>query len=367
MSWTDCDLGEFVTLKRGYDLPKAKRKDGLTPVVSSSGITGWHNEAKAEPPGVVTGRTGTIGEVFFLDQPFWPLNTALYAIDFHGNDPKFVAYLLEYKLKNYMSDKAAVPGVDRNVLHKMKIRAPDLQMQQGIIRVISSYDLLIENYHKQIMLLEDAARLIYREWFVYFRFPKHEETKFIDGIPLGWSMKSLGEIASVTMGQSPKSEYYNENGEGLPFHQGVTDYGVRFVSDRIFSTKTTKIAKSGDILFSVRAPVGRLNYTLNQIGLGRGLAAIKAIDTSQSYLFYALKNAFFKEDLIGGGSIFAATKKAELEAFELVCPDSAILDKFDEIVEPMDKKIKVLSLKNQVLTKARNLLLPRLMDGRISA
>lgn len=120
MSWKECELGDVVTLKRGHDLPKDKRKEGAIPVVSSSGITGWHNESKAEPPGVVTGRYGTIGEVFFVDRPYWPLNTALYAIDFHDNDPRFVSYFLRNQLKNYRSEKAAVPGVDRNVLHKIK-------------------------------------------------------------------------------------------------------------------------------------------------------------------------------------------------------------------------------------------------------
>jgi len=129
MSWDDCTLGDVVTLKRGHDLPNAKRVPGNIPVVSSSGFTGSHNEAKAEPPGVVTGRYGTIGEVFYVTVPYWPLNTALYAIDFHGNNPRFVSYFLRNLLKNYQSDKAAVPGVDRNVLHKLPARCPDPQIQ----------------------------------------------------------------------------------------------------------------------------------------------------------------------------------------------------------------------------------------------
>ena len=83
----------------------------------------------------MTGRYGTIGEVFYLDRPYWPLNTALYAIDFHGNDPKFVAYFLRNQLKNYQSEKAAVPGVDRNVLHKIKVRCPDPQAQERIVSI----------------------------------------------------------------------------------------------------------------------------------------------------------------------------------------------------------------------------------------
>jgi len=231
---------------------------------------------------------------------------------------------------------------------------------------LRAYDDLIDNNRRRIALLEEAARLIYREWFVHFRFPGHENTTFENGLPVGWEEKPLVKIAAMIMGQSPKSEHYNENGDGLPFHQGVTDYGARFVSDRVFSTKTTKLAEIGDILFSVRAPVGRLNYTLNKMVLGRGLAALRALDGNQSYLFYALKNAFFKEDLIGGGSIFAATNKKELEKFELIYPHLEILNHFEKAVRPFDEQIKTITLKNQALTRARDLLLPRLMDGRIT-
>ena len=124
VTWQDCALGDVITLKRGHDLPERKRVSGPVPVVSSSGISGSHNEARANPPGVVTGRYGTIGEVFFVEKPYWPLNTALYVIDFKGNDPRFVVYLLRNTLRNYKTEKAAVPGVDRNVLHALRVRAP---------------------------------------------------------------------------------------------------------------------------------------------------------------------------------------------------------------------------------------------------
>ena len=96
MMWRDCTLGDVITLKRGHDLPEKKRVVGPVPVVSSSGITGCHNEAKVDPPGVVTGRYGTIGEVFFIEEPYWPLNTALYVIDFKGNVPRFIASSLTF-------------------------------------------------------------------------------------------------------------------------------------------------------------------------------------------------------------------------------------------------------------------------------
>ncbi len=154
-------------------------------VVSSSRITGRHNEAKAKAPGVVTGRYGTIGEVFYLEEDYWPLNTSLYVIDFKGNDPIFSAYFLRNIFKGYQSEKAAVLGVDRNVLHEIKVRAPNYALQRRISEILSTYDELIENNQRRMTLLEDSARLLYNEWFARLRFPGYEHTRIVDGVPEG--------------------------------------------------------------------------------------------------------------------------------------------------------------------------------------
>ena len=258
MAWENVPLGEFVTLKRGYDLPSSSRVDGPIPVVSSSGVTGRHNAAKVKGPGVVTGRYGTLGEVFFVTEDFWPLNTSLYVRDFKGNDPRFSAYFLQGILKGTSSDKAAVPGVNRNDLHEMGVRVTrDVGVQRRIASVLAAYDDLIENNRRRIRLLEQSARLLYEEWFVRLRFPGHEGATVINGMPEGWEKLRLDELADVTMGQSPPSSQYNEIGEGLPFHQGVGDFGDQFVTHRVFTTAKNRISKPGDILCSVRAPVGR--------------------------------------------------------------------------------------------------------------
>lgn len=135
MSWSKMKLGQVVTLKRGYDLPSDKREDGTVPIVSSSGVTGYHNIAKVRGPGVVTGRYGTLGEVYFVNEDFWPLNTALYVQNFHGNHPKFISYFLKYVLEGTASNKAAVPGVNRNDLHVMDVLCPDTDIQGRIARL----------------------------------------------------------------------------------------------------------------------------------------------------------------------------------------------------------------------------------------
>lgn len=366
MSWHDCTLGDVVKLQRGHDLPDRVRIDGPVPVVSSSGITGRHNVAKAEPPGVVTGRYGTIGEVFYIEEPYWPLNTALYAVDFKGNCPRFVAYLLRNTLRNYQSEKAAVPGVDRNVLHLLKVRAPDRATQERLVSVLAAYDDLIENNRRRIALLEESARLLYRDWFVHFRFPGHEHVKITNGLPKGWARRTLIELADVVMGQSPKSQFYNQTGEGLPFHQGVTDYGFRFVSHRTFSSAVTKIAEAGDILVSVRAPVGRINITRDKIVLGRGLASVRSRRGHQSFLFYALKNHFYAEDIIGTGAIYAATNKKELEGQNFLEPSTLLLREYEEQAGAIDRQIHCLTSQNEKLAQALDLLLPRLINGEFA-
>ncbi|WP_462257412.1 restriction endonuclease subunit S, partial [Eubacterium ventriosum] len=171
--------------------------------------------------------------------------------------------------------------------------------------------------------------------------------------------------ADVIMGQSPKSEFYNKEHKGLPFHQGVGSYGARFVQDDTYSTSFTKVAEANSILFSVRAPVGRLNITKNKIVIGRGIAAINSKSGFQSYLFYALKERFFKDDILGNGAIFASISKNELLNQVFVIPDAKIMSAYEKIAAALDKKIEVVDMQLQQLVEARDRLLPKLMNGEI--
>ena len=247
----------------------------------------------------------------------------------------------------------------------LEIELPSLKSQKRIADILSAYDDLIENNQKQIKLLEEAAQRLYKEWFVDLRFPGHENTKIVDGVPEGWNEKTLSQVANVIMGQSPKSEFYNSEKKGLPFHQGVGSYGVRFVMDDIYSSSYTRIAEPNSILFSVRAPVGRLNITKNKVVIGRGLAAINQTDGCQSYLYYLLKNKFFKDNVVGNGSIFASVSKDELLNQKFLIPERNLMMQFEKIVSQMDKQIENLDSKNKKLIEARDRLLPKLMSGEV--
>ena len=269
------------------------------------------------------------------------------------------------KILNLVSS-SGVPHINLTVLRNFEVPVPSLDTQKRIASVLSAYDDLTENNRRRIRLLEQAARLLYKEWFIHLRFPGHEHVKIKDGVPEGWERKPLGEIADIKMGQSPKSIYYNEDGYGLPFHQGVTNFGIRFPSHQTYCTEQNRLAEPGDILFSVRAPVGRINITTDKIVIGRGLAAIRSNRDQQNFLFHALKNHFFKEDMIGGGAIFAAITKKDLHGVELLQALDRVVEMFMEHVVPIDLQIEKLHQSNEQLTKARDLILPKLMNGEMT-
>lgn len=270
--------------------------------------------------------------------------------------------------KNMINSMTGATGrqrVNNDIFKSLEISLPSIKKQKRIANILSTYDDLIENNQKQIKLLEEAAMRLYKEWFVSLRFPGYETTKIVDGVPEGWNKKNLIEFADIIMGQSPKSEYYNDKQRGLPFHQGVTHYGYRFTTDKLYSTNYTRIAEAGSILFSVRAPVGRINITKNKIIIGRGLAAINHKHELQSYLFYLLKDYFYKDDLIGNGAIYASITKNDLFTQEFITPDNTLTNKFNSIANEIDKQIVNVDRQIFLLQQARDKLLPKLMSGEI--
>ena len=284
-------------------------------------------------------------------------------------DARFVKYLFDAVLKfRYQSftQGATQDNLSQSKLLSIRFSVPELTDQKKIADYLSSYDDLMENNQRRMALLERAARELYREWFVRLRFPGHEKTRIDDGLPEGWTTKALEEIAKITMGQSPKSMYYNEEGDGLPFHQGVTDFGNRFPSHEVYCTVENRIANPGDLLFSVRAPVGRINITLDKVVIGRGIAAIRSNRNQQSLLFYALKSHFFREDMLGAGAIFAAIKKQDLYGVRLTQANDEVAHRFMDLIEPIDLEIEKLHLMIGSLAQARDLLLPRLMSGKLN-
>lgn len=158
--WINKPLGMLATLQRGFDLPSSQRQEGKIPVISSGGITGFHNAHKVRGPGVVTGRYGSVGEVYFVEVDFWPLNTTLWVKEFHGNHRKFVFHLLSSLNFRMFSDKTGVPGVNRNDLHKIKVVCPPMHQQVAIASILDSWDEAIDKTRDLIDLKQTRKRAL---------------------------------------------------------------------------------------------------------------------------------------------------------------------------------------------------------------
>lgn len=285
-----------------------------------------------------------------------------------GYDIKFLYYILASQplidYANVSSNGTKMPRAKWGVLAETEWLVPDLPTQQKIAEILSAYDDLIEVNNKRIQLLEETARELYKEWFVRMRFPGWQTTKFKKGIPEAWEEKQLSQIADIKMGQSPKSEYYNEEQVGLPFHQGVGTYGRRFPNHEIYCSVNGRIAEAGDILFSVRAPVGRLNIADRKLIIGRGLSAIRHKKKLNYYLFYLLQNEFMEEDMVGNGSIFNSIGKDEFSKYKIF-DHKNLAKKFNDHITPIHQQISNLYYQNTQLSAIRDRLLPRLISGKL--
>jgi type I restriction enzyme S subunit len=283
-------------------------------------------------------------------------------------DPDYFKQLLRTPSVKGMMESfvsgSALPRIVLKDFKKMKLSLPPLPIQQRIASILSAYDDLIEVNNQRIKLLEETARELYKEWFVRMRFPGYQQAKFVKGVPEGWEITTLADEVNFKMGQSPKSEFYNNAGNGLPFHQGVGTYGERFPEHKIFCSTNGRTAEEGDILFSVRAPVGRLNIADRKLIIGRGLSAMRHKKGLNNYLYYLLQHEFSKEDTIGNGSIFNSVGKDELKRFKIFHVGD-IAKQFNSWVKPIDDQLLIFIQQNTQLRQIRDRLLPRLISGKL--
>ena len=381
--WRESKLGDVITLKRGYDLPQQRRKMGPFPIVSSSGVTDHHIEAKVKGPGVVTGRYGTLGEVFYIQGDFWPLNTSLYVQDFKGNDPRFVSFFLRTLNFGTKNAAGAVPGVNRNHLHAMDVRIPSLPVQRRIGGILSAYDELIENNQRRIKILEDMARSLYRKWFVHFRFPGHEKVKMVPSslgpIPQGWSVRSVGEVAEVFRGRSYRSADLAEAG-GLPFLNlkcldrdgGFRRSGLkRYIGEY----GDTHVAKKGDIVVAVtdmtqeRRIVARVAWvpTLDQ---DFGVFSMDLVRVEpkpplpKSFLYGFLRFSPFADEVKqhANGANVLHLSPDRIRDYRFAVPSAKLMDRFAGLVCPSLEHTDTLENQYVALRRTRDLLLPRLLS-----
>ena len=298
-------------------------------------------------------------------------------------DPLFIAYFSKTDFfKSSISSAAGtnINNLNQGILGEVRIPNYSKSVQRSIIAALSVIDKKIEINNRINSELEAMAKTLYDYWFVQFDFPDDngEPYKASGGkmvynptlkrkIPEGWSDKTLSQIANITMGQSPEGSSYNEEGVGTIFYQGSTDFGWLFPTTRQYTTAPSRMAKKGDILLSVRAPVGDMNIANTDCCIGRGLAALNSKTGSDGFLFYVMK--YFKQIFDrrnSEGTTFGSITKNDLHSLTLAYPTPDLLKKYDEIVTNYNKMIFERSLENRELVSIRDWLLPMLMNGQVT-
>ena len=362
-NWKNGEFGNFVTLKRGFDLPQQKREDGQVPIFSSSGITGTHSTAMVKAPGVITGRYGTIGEVFYAAKDFWPLNTTLFVEDFHGNDAKFIYYFLKTLEWSKFTSASAVPGINRNTVHKETVSLPDIETQRRIASTLSMLDEKIKTNTEINDNLEQQAMALYRQMFVennndarrecradeYFdisigKTPPRKEAQWFSMNPTDCIWVSISDMGRCGMYIADSSEYLT--------HESVDKFNIKVVPDNT-------------VLLSFKLTVGRVAITDGAMVTNEAIAHFKTDKPEINEYLYCYLKDFNYQTMGSTSSIATAVNSKIIKAMPFVIPTDAELVSFHSATAPMFEMIKTRQRENTRLAELRDSLLPKLMSGEI--
>lgn len=291
-----------------------------------------------------------------------------------GVNPKYLYQILRSditinKLQMLAESRSGTfPQITFSELSNIEIDVPSEDKQDLIVTILSSLDAKIETNNKLNEKLEEMAQAIFKSWFVDFEpfkdKPFHETE--LGMIPEGWEVGYLSDISTITMGQSPCGTSYNENGEGIIFYQGRTEFGFRFPSVRLYTTAPSRFAEVGSTLMSVRAPVGDINMALVKCCIGRGVASIKSNCDCDSYIYYLMKSLKKRFDIYNGeGTVFGSVGRDTLRNMSITIPPSSVISDFEMNISKIDSRIKTNELESQRLASLRDTLLPRLMSGEL--
>ncbi len=345
-------------------------------MMGSNCIIGFHNKAKVNGPGVVTGRSGTLGSVQYTDSPFWPHNTALWVKDFKNNNPRFVYYKLQTLHLENFNGGVSIPTLNRNVLDTLQVSIPDIATQNHIASILSAYDNLIENNRRRIQLLEQSTRLLYKEWFVHLRFPGYEHTTITNGVPEGWEREHLSELVSTQYGFTETATY---EPIGPKFLRGKDINKTSYIDwstvpfcpgDNLdFSKYALQV---GDIVVIRMADPGRVAIieAEEEAVFASYLVRLTpkvGVRIPALYLFYVLSHDAYQSFISGasGGSTRKSASAKLLVNFYILIPSKKLMTLFVEQVHPLRQQIQNLLRKNANLKQARDLLLSRLMGGEV--
>ena len=334
---------------------------------------------------------GTIGNVaLFHGEKVVLGKSACYLNASENTDRRYLRYLLEdNRFQSYIKQNATgttIKNVSLKLVREYSFARPPLPYQEVIAHILGTLDDKIELNKKMSQTLEEIAKAIFKSWFVDFDpvrvkadarptgLPPEISELFPDGlvkseigeVPKGWEIGVLSDLADVTMGQSPPGNTYNDEGEGLPFYQGSTDFGFRFPSLRKYCSDPRRFAIKDDVLLSVRAPVGDLNRAFDKCCIGRGLASIRSKNDCSSWTYYRcsyLKQQF--DTFNSEGTVFGSINGKDLKSLKMCIPSNSIFELFEKTANPIDELIRVKSEEISMLTELRDTLLPKLISGQL--
>jgi|688.fasta_scaffold37343_5 type I restriction enzyme S subunit len=385
--WRTLLLGDALTFQRGFDITKDEQRDGPYSVISSSGPKSTHAEYKVRGPGVIIGRKGSLGTVFYSEEHYWPHDTTLWIKDFHGNDARFAYYFLQTMGFERLDAGASNPSLNRNHIHTISVWWPPLPIQRRIAGILSAYDELIENSQRRIKILESMARGLYREWFVHFRFPGHESVPRVPSplgeIPKGWEVATLGaHLAALESGKRPKGgirEVENgvpsigaENINGIGQHDFASE---KFVPREFFQEMRKGIVRDRDVaIYKDGAYIGKSSYFRDgfphvECSVNEHVFLLRAsgVRLKQNALYLWLQEPDTVQTIRSKNANAAqpGINQRTVGGLQLTLPDSQIAVQFDQLVDPLVAEVINLAKKIENLRRTRDLLLPRLLSGQI--
>ena len=369
-TWRKVKLGEVLELKYGFGLPETKRKTGRVPVFGSSGIVGAHNEAAVQSQGIVIGRKGHVGSIHYSNVPFYPIDTVYYVDQLKiPGDIKFFYYFLKRMPFQQIGSDVGVPGLNRDIAYSLEVKIPeDPNIQKRIADVLSAFDEKIELNNKINQTLEQMAQAIFKEWF------SAKEGKF----PKGWRVSKIDDLIKIISGHPFSSKLYTINKKAL----GVVT--IRNVQDGNFITNCDSfidkknipenmspecLIHDGDILLSLIGNVGRVCFVYGgEYLLNQRVAKLQPKEIKDfAFCYFLFRQKKMQNYLINmaKGSAQPNLSPVETGKISLLIPPREILDNFYNLVGSMYKQLVKNAEENQKLASLRDLLLPKLMSGKI--
>ena len=362
--WKKVKLGEILDFFNGKAI---KVGEGSIPIYGSNGIIGNTNQS-LYCNAIIIGRVGAYcGSVAFCNKAFWASDNTIVVKPKDDNNIPFCYYLLSTMDLNRFAGGAAQPLLTQTTLKSLETFFPSVTTQHRIATILSRYDTLIENYQKQIKLLEEAAQRLYKEWFVELRFPGHENTKMVDGLPEGWERKAVSQLGEYLNGFAFKPSDWHELGRPIikikEMGNGVGNDTPRNNGERV---PAKYLVKAGDLLFSWSATLMVIVWSGEEGWLNQHLFKVTPSEgIGREFLLQSLSNAIEEFQNLTTGSTMKHIQRNKLDQVFVNVPNDEIMELYNNVTKKVREEILHLSSQIRLLTEARDRLLPRLMGGEM--